>query len=295
MNIKKASPTLALSRRHRGQFAPVADRLLGLLIVLSLAGGPALAGWPGKKSLRKNSRQEKTRTAEEIVERALLAYGGRPAIYVIQRNGFYRANLKLFTANGIQEGRTVTKFIRKPKLGEDLVTIELDLPDLKYTITTDGKEVWATQNGLAQKPSEQEVRGFRSSHEHHYEALLRYKENESRLEYIGSNKIGTLDLDQIRLTSPGGIDTTYEISRRTGRIIYVNYEEKSGEKGPPVRYRLYFKDFRVIQNTIIPYEIQVFQDGKLIEERKIVEAAFNVQMEEKIFKSGSPAETPEPK
>ena len=178
MNIKKASPNLALCWPHPGQFAPVADRLFRLLIVLSLFAGPVLAAWPGKKS----RNQEKTRTAEEIVERALLSYGGRPAIYVIQRNGIYRSNLKLFTASGVQEGRTITRFIRKPKLGEDLVTIELELPDLKYTITTDGKEVWATQNGLPQKPSDQEIRGFRSSHEHHYEALLRYKENESKLE-----------------------------------------------------------------------------------------------------------------
>jgi hypothetical protein len=254
--------------------------------------------------------QEKPRNAQDIVERALLSYGGRPALYVIQRNGIYRANLRLINStsptnpgnpgnpgnpanpSGVQEAKSVTRFIRKPKLSDDLVTIELELPDLKYSITTDGKEVWSTQNGLPHTPSEQEVKGFRSAHEHHYEALLRYKENESKIEYTGSNKIGTLDLDQISLTSPQGIKTVYEISRRTGRIIYINYEEKLAENAPPVKYRLYFKDFRVIQNSIIPYEVQVFQDGKLIEERKVVEAAFNVQMEEKIFKSAQPS-TPE--
>jgi hypothetical protein len=246
--------------------------------------------------------KEKARTAQDIVERALLSYGGRPALYVIQRNGIYRANLRLInstnstnstnSSSSIQEAKSVTRFIRKPKLSDDLVTIELELPDLKYSITTDGKEVWSTQNGLPHTPSELEVKGFRSAHEHHYEALLRYKENESKIEYTGSNKIGTLDLDQISLTSPQGIKTVYEISRRTGRIIYINYEEKLAENAPPVKYRLYFKDFRVIQNSIIPYEIQVFQDGKLIEERKVVEAAFNVQMEEKIFKSAPPS-TPE--
>lgn len=242
--------------------------------------------------------QEKARTAQDIVERALLSYGGRPALYVIQRNGVYRANLRLINStnsgSGIQEAKSVTRFIRKPKLSDDMVTIELELPDLKYSITTDGKEVWSTQNGLPHTPSEQEVKGFRSAHEHHYEALLRYKENESKIEYTGSNKIGTLDLDQISLTSPQGIKTVYEISRRTGRIIYINYEEKLAENAPPVKYRLYFKDFRVIQNSIIPYEIQVFQDGKLIEERKVVEAAFNVQMEEKIFKSAQPSTSEKP-
>jgi len=239
--------------------------------------------------------QDKTRSVEEVVERALLAYGGRPAIYIVQRNGILRANIKLITPDGVQEGRMVTKFIRRPKLGEDLVTIELDLPELKYSITSDGKELWSTENGLPHKPSEQEIRGFRGSHEHHYEALLRYKENESQIEYTGSNKIGTLDLDQIRLTSKSGVVTTYEISRRTGRIIYVNYDERTDENSPATKFRLYFKDFRVIQNTIIPYEIQVFQNGRLIEERKIVEAAFNVQLEEKIFKSAAPPKVDEPK
>jgi len=122
--------------------------------------------------------QDKTRSVEEVVERALLAYGGRPAIYIVQRNGILRANIKLITPDGVQEGRMVTKFIRRPKLGEDLMTIELDLPELKYSITSDGKDLWSTENGLPHKPSEQEIRGFRGSHEHHYEALLRYKENE---------------------------------------------------------------------------------------------------------------------
>ena len=33
----------------------------------------------------------------------------------------------------------------------------------------------------------------------------------------------------------------------------------------------------------MPYEIQVFQDGKLVEERKLVEVAYNVQLEDKAF------------
>jgi len=35
----------------------------------------------------------------------------------------------------------------------------------------------------------------------------------------------------------------------------------------------------------VPYEIVVYQNGKVVEERKVVEAAFNVQLEEKVFKA----------
>ncbi|NBO64747.1 MAG: hypothetical protein EBU88_07875 [Acidobacteria bacterium] len=283
MIFDHASIKIATWRSKKRSLFPIA--VLGLLALMAL---PLII-------LAGAARQEKPRTVEEIVERALLAYGGRPAIYAVQRNGVIRANIKLIGADGVREGRMISRFIRKPKLGEDLVTIELDLPELKYTITSDGKDLWSTENGLPHKPSEQEIRGFRGSHEHYYEALLRYKENESTIEYTGSNKIGTLDLDKIRLTSKQGVVTTYEISRRTGRILYVNYDEQADQASPVVRYRLYFKDFRVIQNTVIPYEIQVFQNGKLIEERKIVEAVFNVQMEEKIFKSTTTAKVDDPK
>lgn len=278
----------ATSRRSRLALSGIAVAVL-LPLALS-AGGAALA---------QDKQQEKNRRPEDVAERALLSYGGRGAIYAIQRNGIYRANVRFTTPGGVLEGRSITKFIRKQKVVEDLMSIELDMPDLKYTITFDGKEVWATQNSQPHTPSEQEIRAFRGAHDHHYESLLRYKENEAKLEYLGSNKIGTLDLDIIGLTSAQGVKTSYEVSRRTGHILYVNYEDQpageagSSEKAAAVKYRLYFKDFRVIQNTVIPYEIQVYQDGRLIEERKIVEAAFNVQMEEKIFKaegSAKPAE-----
>jgi hypothetical protein len=92
-------------------------------------------------------------------------------------------------------------------------------------------------------------------------------------------------MDIIDLISPSGARTRYEVSRRTGRILYASYEDRSASKSAPVKYRLYFKDFKLVQNTYVPYEVHVFQDGKLIEERKLVEAVFNVQLDEKAFKA----------
>ena len=230
-------------------------------------------------------RADKNPKPEEIVERAIVAYGSRAALYGVQRNGTLRALIKFITPNGTREGKSVTKFIRKEKLADDLLMIDLEMPSTKYTIGFDGKETWAIQDGEIQQPAAEVVEAFHSAHEHSYEALLRYKENGSKLEYVGTNKFGTLEMDIIDLIAPSGARTRYEISRRTGRILYVNYEDQPASNSAPVKYRLYFKDFRVIQNTLIPYEIHVFQDGKLIEERKLVEAVFNVQLEEKAFKA----------
>ena len=222
---------------------------------------------------------------EDIIERSILLYtygAGRTALYGIQRNGTLRALIKFYSPEGIREGKSVTKFIRKGKLAEDLLMIDLELPGTRYTIGFDGQETWAIQDGEIQKPTQEAMEAFRSAPEHSYEALLRYKENGSTLEYAGMNKLGTLEMDLIDMTSPSGARTRYEVSRRTGRIIYANYEDS---KSTPVKYRLYFKDFKPVQNTLVPHEIQVFQDGKLIEERRLVESIFNIQLDEKAFKA----------
>ncbi len=229
---------------------------------------------------------QKNPKPEDVVERSIMAYYvNRAGLYAIQRNGTLRALVKFFTPEGVSEGKSVTKFIRKEKLAEDLLMIDLEFPGTKYTIGFDGKETWAIQDGEIQKPTAEAVEAFRSAHEHSFEALMRYKENGSKLEYVGMNKFGTLEMDIIDLIAPSGARTRYEISRRTGRIIYANYEDNSASKSAPVKYRLYFKDFKPIQNTLVPYEIHVFQDGKLVEERRIVESVFSVQLDEKMFKA----------
>jgi hypothetical protein len=230
-------------------------------------------------------RADKIPKPEDVVERAIAFYGSRAGIYTVQRNGTLRALVKLFTPEGKREGKSVTKFIRKEKMKDDLLMIDLDFPDTRYIVGFDGKDAWSINNGEIQAMSAEAAKVFRAAHEHSYEALLRYKENEGKLEYVGSTKLGTLEMDIIDLTLPDGARTRYEISRKSGRIIYLNYEDKKDEQAEPVKYRLYFKDFHIIQNTLVPYEIVVYQNGKVVEERKVVEAAFNVQLDEKAFKA----------
>jgi hypothetical protein len=242
-----------------------------LLVISAMAAGKVAA--------------QKTPKPEEIVERAILAHGSRAATYAIQRTGRIGALVKFHTPEGTREGKSVLKFLRKQKLKEDMMMIELDMTDTKYMIGFDGTETWSVHDGQVQKPSPEEVNALHSAHEHSYEAILRYRENNSKLQYVGTKNLGTLLIvDIVDLISPEGVRTRYEISQRTGHVLYLNYEEQSDPNAEPVKYRLYFKNFRPVQNTIIPYETLVFRDGKLVEERRIVEAVFNVQLDEKAFK-----------
>jgi hypothetical protein len=242
------------------------------------------------------AKGDKNPRAEDVAERTITAYGSRAAIYAVQRNGILRGQITLLGPEGAREGKTTTKFIRKPQMRDDLLLIDLELPGTKFTIGFDGKQTWAVHNGEAQEPSPETANAFRAAHAHSYEALLRYKENNSKLEYVGNKSLlpGTSasELDIVDLVTPEGERTRYEISRRTSHILYLEYEMKASASAPPTKYRLAFSDFKAIQNTLVPFQTLVFENGRQVEKRKLVEVAFNVQLEEKAFKSENAAERP---
>src|SRR5262249_15745699 len=137
-------------------FMTAPKRLAAAVLLLPLfLSSPVI--WPTDAGAQKKEK------AEDIIERSILIYtygGGRAALYGIQRNGTLRALIKFFTPEGAREGKSVTKFIRKQKLAEDLLMIDLELPGTRYTIGFDGKETWAIQDGEIQKPAAEAVEPF---------------------------------------------------------------------------------------------------------------------------------------
>jgi hypothetical protein len=247
-------------------------------------------------SLPVSETKEKNPIAEEVARQVIAAYGGEGAVYGVQRNGIIKTNLKLLAGETPRDARATTRFIRSrnKKIAEDLVLLELELPDTKYILGFDGQKTWAKHNGEPVEPDEATIRAFRASHLHSYESLLRYKENEAKLEYVGNQKIGPLELDIIDLILPGGERTRYFISRKSLRILYLEYETRPKPDAAPVKYRFEFSDFRQIQFTLVPFRILVFENSKKIEERNLIEVAYNVQLEESAFKVdgvSKPAET----
>jgi len=236
---------------------------------------------------------QKAPSVEKLVEFAKANYG----LLIVQTNGIVKNNLKLINGDQVREGRSTLKFIRKPKLMEDLVILELDLPDTKFTMGFDGQKTWALNNTERTELSPDLAAAFRSSYAHSYEALLRYKEDGSKIEYVETKKIASLEIDTIDLTTADGQKSRYEVSRRSGHILYLEYETRPATpEAKPIKYRLHFKDFKVVQNTIIiPYKTVVYENDVIVEERTVIEAAFGGQVEEKIFKPDAPVENPEEK
>src|SRR5689334_48683 len=105
-------------------------------------------------------RADKNPKPEDVVERAIAFYGSRAALYNVQKNGTLRALVKLFTPEGKREGKSVTRFIRKEKMKDDLLMIDLDFPDTRYIVGFDGKDSWSISNGEIQEMSKEAAKAF---------------------------------------------------------------------------------------------------------------------------------------
>jgi hypothetical protein len=116
-------------------------------------------------------------------------------------------------------------------------------------------------------------------------ALLRYKEDGSKLELVGPEKVVGVDTNAVDLTNPNGEKTRFWISTKTYRVLHAEYLLKMREDQPPVKYRVSYtySPFRVVQNTLVPSRRVMTQDGKFVQEITLNNIVYSAKLDPEIF------------
>jgi hypothetical protein len=259
---------------------------------------------PSGKDLEKAKKQEEAKPAqaklsqaEVVVELAIIAYGGRKQIETARAAIHEAGTIRLATDQGDLTGNYLLRSIRKEKSWQDLIRVDLELssadsqsqstPPIKYVIGFNGASVWSAQNGQYVSPRAGADIAFRAQLTHEYMALLRYKEDGSKIDLVGPEKVVGVDTNVIELTTPDGEKTRFWLSAKTYRILHCEYELKLAEGQPPTKYRLdyYYTPFSnaVVQNTLLPVRREMKQDGKFVQEVKVTNATYSAKLEPEIF------------
>lgn len=259
---------------------------------------------PTGKELEKAKKQEEVRAAqaklspaEVIAEFSIIAYGGRKQIETARSAIQETGTIRLATDQGDLTGNYLLRSIRKEKSWLDLLRVDLELssadsqsqntPPIKYVIGFNGASVWSAQNGQYVSPRAGADVAFRAQLTHEYMALLRYKEDGSKVEVVGPEKVVGVDTNVVELTTPDGEKTRFWLSTKTYRILHCEYELKLAEGQPPTKYRLdyYYTPFSnaVVQNTLLPVRREMKQDGKFVQEVKVTSATYSAKLEPEIF------------
>ena len=253
---------------------------LALLALCALIVLPAVP-----TGARAVSADDKTFTAEQVVESVILVYGSRPGLEHIRRNGVERGRITKFNAQGAaEEANYERRFVRGESLEKDKVRLDQKLPTMEYSLVYGGGKLWGLINGAAFTPRQDAASNFLSQHLHSIDSLLRYKENGSAITLVGKEQQKGLDLYVIELLDKDKLKTRYYISSKTLRILWLEYEDTPSSGGTtPVKYTRRFMDYRAVQQTLVPYHTILLEDGRQTQEVQILTVTYGSKLDESIF------------
>lgn len=273
-----------------------------LLLCLSMADGSAAYVYPAQgqgqttkpaadtkptQKVEKVDPKQKIFTAEQIAESAIFIYGTRPLLEQIRRNGMERGRLCKPTCDvpgRTEEATYERRFVRGANSEKDRVRVDQKTPSIEYSLIYGDGRLWGIINGAAFTPREDTANTFLSQQRHSVDSLLRYKENGSTLNLVGREKLKGLDLYVLNLVDKDKKTTRYYISAKSLHILWLEYEEPGGTAGP-IKYVRRFFDHRYAQGTLVPYKTVLLEDGKHVQETKILNVTFGIKLDDSLFKS----------
>jgi len=225
-------------------------------------------------------------TAEQIGEGVIIAYGSRPALEQIRRNGVERGRVTRNMPEGAtEESNYERRFVRGENLEKDKIRLDQRLPTMEYSLVYGGGKIWGLINGTAFTPREDTAASFLSQHHHSLDSLLRYKENGSTVTLAGQEKQKGLDLYIIDVEDKEKRKTRFYVSTRTLRILWLEYEEAPVRGASPVKYTKKFLDYRIVQQTLVPYRTVLLEDGRETQETHLLTVTYGVKVDDAIFKN----------
>ena len=236
-----------------------------------------------------STAQPKEYTAEQIAESVIIIAGsgaGRAMLAQIRKNGLERGRETRTGADGrAEEIRYELRFVHGDKPDKDKVRIDSKTPQAEYSLVYGEGRLFGIINGATFTPRADTAADFIARQAHSIDALLRYKENESKLTSAGKDKQQGIDLYVIDLVDKANRKTRYFISAKTFRVLSLEYEEARPGSTTPVKYTKRFYDYRLAQGTQLPYRTVLLEDGKQTVETRILTVQYGIKMEDSLFQN----------
>ena len=220
-------------------------------------------------------------TAEAIVETALFVYGlggGRGTLNQIRKTTIERGRTTYTAADGKVDEVTYQRYVlRGDKLEKEKIRLDQTYPNAKYSLVYDGEKVFGIVNNTVFVPREDTAKAFESNMFHGLEALLRYKEGESKIEVAEREKIMGVEYYVIEVTDKAERKTRFYISVKSFRVMMLTYEEAG------IKYRRKFYDYNYAQGTLVPYRTVLWAKDKIAEETEVGTVTYGQKVDDGLF------------
>ena len=240
--------------------------------------GAQKAEKPKKEEEPKRVKGDQNITAEQVAETVILVYGSRAELQQIRRTGVERGRITRTGSDGAPQEITYERaFKRGDTFEKDKIRLDQRMPTIQYSLIYADGRVTGMLRGTPFTPKEEDVTTLLTERVHGIDALLRYKETGASVKYNGKETQKGLDLWVLELTDKQNHATRYYISAKTGRVLWLEYDEGS------VKYRRTFHDYRVVQGTLVPYRSVLYAGDRQVEESQVLTVTYGVKMEDAAF------------
>jgi hypothetical protein len=255
-------------------------RILALAALL-LAG----AGLPTARAAAQRKPADNV-TAEQVAETVVLVYGVRERLAQVRRTGVERGKVTRTADDGRTEEISYERsFKRGESFDKDKIRLDQRKPTLEYTLILNEGSVFGVVRGTPFSPRPEDVGIFMADRVHGIETLLRYKESGATISFAGRDTQKGLELWMLDLQDKEKRKTRYYISAKSGKVLWLEYEEMPQGSTRPVKYRRTFHDYRVVQGTFYPYRSVLYADDRQVEELNVLTVVFGVRLEDSAFQN----------
>ena len=233
-----------------------------------------------------DAKSGKAVTAEQVAESTLFLYGGRQLLAKIRRNGIERGRICKPTCDvgKAEEASYERRFVRGDSMDKDKIRLDQKMPSLEYSLIYGSGQLFGIINGSTFTPRQDAADTFLAQYRHSLDTLLRYKENGSTLNLVGKDKQKGLDLYVLDVIDKDKKKTRYYISSKTLHVLWLEYEEPAPGGSTPVKYSRKFLDYRYAQGTLVFYRTVLLEEGKQVQETRILNVTYGVKLDDALFK-----------
>ena len=223
-------------------------------------------------------------TADQVVETAIFFYGlpgGRATLNQIRKTTQERGTSFITAADGKIEKANYQRFvIRGEALNKEKIRLDQEFPNARFSLVRTDEKIFGIYNNTVFTPREDALKAFENQIVRGLEALLRYKENESKIELASREKVMGVEYYLIDVTDKLERKTRFYVSAKSFRVMMLSYEEGG------VKYRRRFYDYNYAQGTLVPFRTVLWADDKIREESEVGTVTFGQKVDEGLFSVG---------
>ncbi len=221
-----------------------------------------------------------------VAESSIFIYSGgrgREGLGQIRKTTVEIGKLEFIDSDGKPSSATYERrILRGDSLEDEKIRLDQKFPNAEYALVYNANNIFGVYNEAVFSPREDAASSFKDQIWHGPEALLRYKENDAKVELEKEEKEMGVDYYILNVTDKGDRKTMFYISKKSFRIMKIEYESNG------IKYRRKFYDHNYAQGTLVPYRTVLWADGRQIEEKEIATVTYGQIVGDELFKGATP-------